>query len=314
MRAAAYFFTFSAVALGLWLWLFWEMFRPRKPAGPHFYIDAWGVPIALLIVVLNTMGVLGLKGWPGAAVFNMILVFQSIMLITTGCKQLDLKAATAGCLLLALISLARYTDLFASPYAYRYRRLGHPLMLHYGIEAYFVQQGKGREIENRLGTRNQIQIPLEMQIAVGGNGKAVIKGHRWSPLGIGLQILRTVPANPQLQPGPASAKVALTLANASDAPLALVGLPEACSFSLEPVQFTRENGCRPMIPAIHFSRMIAMCWFCSPERIKSSNLTSPMKGGWSGRKVHLLLKSEPWIGQNGSDWSTAPPPKPTAGA
>jgi uncharacterized membrane-anchored protein len=128
-----------------------------------------------------------------------------------------------------------------SPYAYQYRRLGYPLTLNYGIEAFFVQQGKGREFENRLGSRNRVQIPLEMQIAVGSNGKAVIKGHRWSPLGIGLQLLREVPANPRLQPGPASAKVALTLANVSDAPLALVVLPADCSFSLEPAQFARKQ-------------------------------------------------------------------------
>lgn len=127
-----------------------------------------------------------------------------------------------------------------SPYAYRYGRFGYPLTLIYGIEAYFVQQGRGHEIEKRLGSRNQIQVPLEMQIAVGPGGKAVIKGHRWSPIGVGLKILRSVPANPQTQPGPASAKVALTLANASEAPLALVVLPDDCSFSLEPAQSSRK--------------------------------------------------------------------------
>ncbi|UCD81222.1 MAG: GDYXXLXY domain-containing protein [Desulfobacterales bacterium] len=128
-----------------------------------------------------------------------------------------------------------------SPHEYRYRRFSQPLRLNYGIEAYFVQQGRGREIEQRLGSRNQVQIPLEMQIAVGRNGKAVIKGHRWSPLGMGLQVLRTPPANPQIQPGPASAKVALTLANASDAPLALIVLPDDCSFTLETAQSAQKE-------------------------------------------------------------------------
>jgi uncharacterized membrane-anchored protein len=123
-----------------------------------------------------------------------------------------------------------------SPYEYRYGRFGYPLKLNYGIEAYFVQQGRGRGIEKRLGSRNQIQVPLEMQIAVGRNGKAVIKGHRWSPIGVGLEILRSAPANLQTQPGPASAKVALTLANASGAPLALIVLPDDCSLSLETAQ------------------------------------------------------------------------------
>jgi uncharacterized membrane-anchored protein len=142
-----------------------------------------------------------------------------------------------------------------SPFDYHLnRRFGHTLMLKYGIEAYFVQQGRGRKIEKRLGSRNQVQIPLEMQIAVGRNGKAVIKGHRWSPLGIGLQVLRTPPANPQIEAGPASAKVALTLANASDAPLALIALPDSCSFALETAQSAQkkwvpvENPCESYQP------------------------------------------------------------------
>ncbi len=142
-----------------------------------------------------------------------------------------------------------------SPYDYRRLLTGHSLRLDYGIEAYFVQQGKGRQIEQRLGRRNQLQVPLEMQIAVGRNGKAVIKGHRWSPIGMGLQVLRTPPANPQVPAEPLSAKVALTLANASEAPLALIVLPDDCSFALEPNQSAKKewvlvnNPCEPAQPA-----------------------------------------------------------------
>jgi uncharacterized membrane-anchored protein len=142
-----------------------------------------------------------------------------------------------------------------SPYDYRHRRRGHPLRLNYGIEAYFVQQGKGRRIEKRQGSRNQLQIPLEMQIAVGRNGKTVIKGHRWSPIGMGLQVLRTPPANPQVPAEPLSAKIALTLANASDEPLALIVLPDDCSFTLETNQSSKKewglvnNPCEPAQPA-----------------------------------------------------------------
>ena len=121
-----------------------------------------------------------------------------------------------------------------SSYEYRHPKQGYPLWLNYGIEAYFVQQGKGLEMEKRLGSRNDVQVPLEMQIALGGSGKAVIKGHRWSPIGMGLQVLRSPPPDTQRTMEPLSAKVALTLANASDAPLALVILPNNCSFSLEP--------------------------------------------------------------------------------
>jgi len=109
-------------------------------------------------------------------------------------------------------------------------------------------------MEQRLGSRNQLQIPLEMQIAVGRNGKAVIQGHRWSPIGMGLQVLRTPPDNSQIQPGTASAKIALTLANASDVPLALIVLPDDCSFTLEKIQSAKKqwlmvnNPCQPRPP------------------------------------------------------------------
>jgi uncharacterized membrane-anchored protein len=138
-----------------------------------------------------------------------------------------------------------------SPYDYRYRRFSHSMTVNYGIEAYFVQQGKGREIERRLGSRNQIQIPLEMQVAVGRSGKAVIKGHRWSRLGIGLQVLRAPAANPQVPPAPTSAKVALTLFNAADAPLALVVLPRDCSFNLEAAQTAQKDWTPAQNPCGH---------------------------------------------------------------
>jgi len=113
-REAAYFSAFSAAALGLWIWSFRASVLQKRSAGADFRIHSWGVMASLLLVVLNTLGVLELKGWSGAAFFNIVFLFHSIMLITAGCKQLDLRSAIAGCLLLALIALARYTDLFVS--------------------------------------------------------------------------------------------------------------------------------------------------------------------------------------------------------
>jgi uncharacterized membrane-anchored protein len=117
---------------------------------------------------------------------------------------------------------------------------GSPVWIHYGIEAYFVEQGAGRAIEKRRGTRTDTQVPLEMAVAVGVNGKSVISGYRWSPLGIGLQVLRNPSQNSQPPPVPASAMVRLTLANASEEPLAIVNLPDDCSFSLEVVPWARQ--------------------------------------------------------------------------
>lgn len=156
-----------------------------------------------------------------------------------------------------------------SPYDYRNRSFGQSMTVNYGIEAYFVQQGKGREIERRLGSRNQIQIPLEMQIAVGRSGKAVIKGHRWSRLGIGLRVLRAPAPNPQVPPGPASAKVALTLFNAAEAPLALVALPQDCSFNLETAQTAQKNWMPVQNPCEHVNPTEGDVLVLDPEEEKT---------------------------------------------
>jgi hypothetical protein len=105
--------------------------------------------------------------------------------------------------------------------------------VEYGIEAYYVQQGKGLEIEKQQGTRTTLQTPLEMEIAIGSDGTAFIRGHRWSPIGIGLEVIESPKQNdPQ---GRKSAKLRLTLKNTSQKPMSLVNLPESCSLSMEPV-------------------------------------------------------------------------------
>jgi len=114
LSAGIYFFSFSIAAIGLLIWAFWPVIQRPQSTLADVRIDYYGVLITLLLVVLNTLGVLGLKGWTGAAVFNMIFLFHSIMLIVSGCKKLDIKSTTVGCLLVAFISLARYTDLFVS--------------------------------------------------------------------------------------------------------------------------------------------------------------------------------------------------------
>jgi uncharacterized membrane-anchored protein len=110
--------------------------------------------------------------------------------------------------------------------------------ISYGIEAYFVEQGKGWEIENLRGTRRDIQVPLEMETALGANGIAVLKGYRRGKLGIGLKT-KTESVDPNRQghanviaPRVIGAKIMLK--NVSDAPLAIIDLPEGRSFSLEP--------------------------------------------------------------------------------
>lgn len=53
------------------------------------------------------------------------------------------------------------------------------IIVAYGIEDFYVQQGKGGVLENRLSG-----VAIEMELAVGNGGIAVLKGYRSSPLSI----------------------------------------------------------------------------------------------------------------------------------
>jgi uncharacterized membrane-anchored protein len=102
----------------------------------------------------------------------------------------------------------------------------HRLQAKYGIEAYFVEQGQGRPIEDNRRRPDGIRIPLEMDLALSGNGIAVLKGHRWSRLGIGL----AVETNAMRRP----VAVTVTLANVSERPLAIIDSGGGRNFELLP--------------------------------------------------------------------------------
>ena len=110
---------------------------------------------------------------------------------------------------------------------------GNHVSVRYGLEAYFMEQGKAIELEQRR-PRNGIQVPLEMAVAINSRGLAVLKGHRWCALGIGLEI-ETVPqpqANRPQARQPVAAKVSLFNAGTND--LGIVDLPNGRSLDLVP--------------------------------------------------------------------------------
>ncbi len=111
---------------------------------------------------------------------------------------------------------------------------GQALQVRYGIEKYFVEQGRGKAMEQRRGQRRGIQTPMEVELAVDTSGTAVITGHRWSPIGIGLAVKRPVESPDEPRTG--SVVMELTLQNVSDRPLSLILLPQLCSFTLESVK------------------------------------------------------------------------------
>lgn len=54
--------------------------------------------------------------------------------------------------------------------------------IRYGIESYYVEQGKGMELElgRPEGLEGNMRVPLEIEVAIGKRGDAVILGHRWA--------------------------------------------------------------------------------------------------------------------------------------
>ena len=123
----------------------------------------------------------------------------------------------------------------------------HPQLLNvrYGIEQYFVEQGRGRDIEQTRGHRNGLQVPMEMDVAIGGDGTAVLRGYRWSRLGIELEMLRVPrplrPNEPVDPLEPRSPKVRVTLLNVSKRSLSVANLAPHCGFVLRTVHWSPQE-------------------------------------------------------------------------
>jgi len=109
-----YFLIFAVVALGLWLIAIWPVHKLRDSSSEIPRINHLGVLIALVIVILKAGWLSELEGWAGAAPVNVIFLFHCIILISYGCKTVNIKLTTAGCLLFSLIAVTRYADLFES--------------------------------------------------------------------------------------------------------------------------------------------------------------------------------------------------------
>jgi uncharacterized membrane-anchored protein len=108
--------------------------------------------------------------------------------------------------------------------------------VRYGLEAYFMQQGDALELERSQAGASS-RAPLEMQVALGRGGLAVLKGHRRGSLEIGLDLIhRPAERTPGLAWAGNEIVVGATvrLRNASDTNLAIIALPEGRSFALVP--------------------------------------------------------------------------------
>jgi len=63
------------------------------------------------------------------------------------------------------------------------------IAVKFGIEKLFVEQGAGLAIEERRGTRDGWQTPMEVAVTVGDNGIGVIREHRWASIATRLEVL-----------------------------------------------------------------------------------------------------------------------------
>jgi uncharacterized membrane-anchored protein len=117
---------------------------------------------------------------------------------------------------------------------------GFQMGVRYGVEAYFMQQGTAFDVEQGRN-RGGIQVPLEMELAVSPGGRAVLKGHRWSRMGIGLDLqTASITLTNRNQPRPVIGAT-VRLFNNSDRDLAIVDLPGGRSLALLPNELWGEN-------------------------------------------------------------------------
>ncbi len=105
--------------------------------------------------------------------------------------------------------------------------------VRYGIEALFMHQEAARKMEAMSSQR--VGAPMDVTIAVGSSGIAVLTDTAWEPLGITIAFDRPPPRpdnDPQRwQPQPVTG-VTVTLHNYGDKDLAIVDLPAGQSFRL----------------------------------------------------------------------------------
>ncbi|MBU1054967.1 MAG: GDYXXLXY domain-containing protein [Proteobacteria bacterium] len=112
--------------------------------------------------------------------------------------------------------------------AYTTGKMSWDAFLRYGIEKYFMEQGKGRTLEKGK-TLKGIHIPLEMEVAIGkGNGIAVLKGYRYADLGMNIVTPKRKDENENK-----SFCITLKIVNASNKPLSIIQPEDNRTFEIE---------------------------------------------------------------------------------
>ena len=104
----------ASVAIVAWLVAILPYGKIKDDLNKFYRVDHFAVPVTVLAVILNFGWLSEFDGWGNAIVFNIIFLFQSIMLTSYGCRSVDSRLTAAGTVLLAFLAFARYADLFES--------------------------------------------------------------------------------------------------------------------------------------------------------------------------------------------------------
>ena len=81
------------------------------------------------------------------------------------------------------------------------------MLVRYGLEAFFVEEGAAKAFEDNR-RKNEVGVPLDMEVAVSETGLAVLRAYRWEALG--LRLVADPPARPPTAAGQAIQRVGVT--------------------------------------------------------------------------------------------------------
>lgn len=110
------------------------------------------------------------------------------------------------------------------------------MRIRFGVEAMFMEQGRAKDLEDEVRRRDG--LPMNIRVAVGSGGIAVLQDYRWEPLGLRVTFDWTEPDPARGQiPTPTGRRlrtITAELKNYSERPVAVVVRPGGRTFRMLP--------------------------------------------------------------------------------
>lgn len=101
-----------AASIGTWVWVIAE--ARRLPAAERPRREVYLVPMTVALGLADVFYLRDIGGWAVAAPFNLVFLGLAATLMAEGCRDGRLKATALGSILLLVLVIARYFDLFES--------------------------------------------------------------------------------------------------------------------------------------------------------------------------------------------------------